>query len=216
MKDFLKKHVIFWTDRRTWLHLGVSFGLFLLSLVFTFIATRFVRSYTGYVVPDILLDNLPVVNVSFLFFQGSVIFSVVLVLILLYEPKYIPFTLESTGLFFFIRSLFMMMTHLSAPNVEYYNYIEREHHITQVLFTISSGNDLFFSGHTGYPFLLALIFWRVKKLRWFFLLCSAIGAMIVILGHLHYSIDVFSAFFIAFGIFEMSKVFFREEVSLID
>jgi hypothetical protein len=206
--------MVFWTDRRVLIHLGVSFVLFLISLFFTYAAAAYVHSYTGYVVPDILLDNLPVINVGFIFFQGAALFILILCAIGVYEPKYIPFTLESTALFFFVRSVFMVMTHLSAPNVEYYNYIEREHHISQILFTVSSGNDLFFSAHTGYPFLIALIFWKIKKLRLFFITCSLIGGVAVILGHLHYSIDVFSAFFITFGVFEMAKKFFKSEYVL--
>lgn len=215
MESFFKRHIVFWSDRKILVHLALSLGLFLLSLFFTYIAATYVHSYKGYVVPDILLDNLPVVNVALIFFQGAALFIVILCAIGVYEPKYIPFTLESTAVFFFVRSIFMVMTHLSAPNVEYYNYIEREHHVSEVLFTISSGNDLFFSAHTGYPFLLALIFWNVPKLRIFFILASIVGGAAVILGHLHYSIDVFSAFFIAFGVFEISKKFFKKEHELI-
>ncbi len=214
MENLLKKHVIFWTDRKIIFHLIVSLVLFALSLLFTYVATYMTRSYVGYVVPDILLDNLPVFNVSIIFFQAAFLFVLILVGILLYEPAFIPFTLESTALFFLVRSIFMVMTHLTAPNVEYYNYVEHEHHTKEVLFTISSGNDLFFSGHAGYPFLLAFIFWRIKKLRLFFLICSILGGTTVILGHLHYSIDVFSAFFIAFGVHEISKKWFKHEYAL--
>jgi membrane-associated phospholipid phosphatase len=71
------------------------------------------------------------------------------------------------------------------------------------------GNDLFFSGHTGAPFLLALIFWRIPPLRYLFLAWSLFFAVIVLLGHLHYTIDVLSAFFITYTIFHMSEFFFK-------
>ncbi|MDB5259838.1 MAG: superfamily C-terminal [Candidatus Nomurabacteria bacterium] len=211
MKDFLLKHKLFWTDRAVLFHLLVSVGLFVISLLLTYIATTYTKTYSQYIVPDLLLDILPVINVGIIFFQGAFIFILILVGVLFYEPKYIPFVLESTALFFFVRSLFMVMTHLTAPSVEYYNYIHHENHVKEILFTVSSGNDLFFSGHAGYPFLLALIFWQSKYLRYFFLLSSLVGAVIVILGHLHYSIDVFSAFFIAYGVFEISRFFFKKE-----
>lgn len=215
MEGFFKRHIVLWTNKKVLAHFALSFALFVLSLFFTYIATTLTRTYTGYVVPDILLDNLPVLNVGLIFFQGAALFVLLICAIGIYQPKYIPFALESTALFFFIRSLFMVMTHLTAPNVEYYNYIHSEHHVKEILFTISSGNDLFFSGHAGYPFLYALIFWHVPKMRYFFLLCSAIGATAVILGHLHYSIDVFSAFFITFGVFAIAKKFFPQEYKLI-
>jgi hypothetical protein len=76
---------------------------------------------------------------------------------------------------------------------------------------VSSGADLFFSGHTGLPFLMSLIFWENRHLRRGFLLSSVVAAVAVILGHLHYTIDVFSAFFIAYGIHVIAcKVFAKD------
>ncbi len=185
------------------------------SLFFVYFARIYTSDYIGNVVPDILLDNLPVVDVSYIFFQGAFLFFLTLIGILIWEPKYIPFTLESSALFFLVRSFFMILTHLSAPSTEYYHFIEHEHHVRQILFTISSGNDLFFSGHAGFPFLLALVFWQWKQVRYMFLASSFIGSVAVILGHLHYSIDVFSAFFIAFGVFEITKKLFKKEFLLL-
>ena len=74
-----------------------------------------------------------------------------------------------------------------------------------------SGNDLFFSGHTGLPFLLALIFWDVPLVRWISIGVSVIFGTAVLLGHLHYSIDVFSAFFITYSVFRMAQYFFAKD-----
>jgi membrane-associated phospholipid phosphatase len=79
---------------------------------------------------------------------------------------------------------------------------------------VSSGADLFFSGHTGLPFLMSLLFWENKKLRYIFLFCSVAAAVAVILGHLHYTIDVFSAFFITYGVFHISQRIFKRDYSL--
>ncbi len=51
-------------------------------------------------------------------------------------------------------------------------------------------------------------------LRWFFLIATVIGAATVLLGKLHYSIDVFSAFFITFTIFAIAKKIFRKDYEL--
>jgi hypothetical protein len=104
---------------------------------------------------------------------------------------------------------------LASPGSATYQYIYNENHVKEVWFTLQSGNDLFFSGHTGYPFLLALIFWNIPVLRYFFFLCSIAGGVVVLLGHLHYSIDVFSAFFIAYGVFEIAKKIFNKEYNLL-
>jgi hypothetical protein len=74
-----------------------------------------------------------------------------------------------------------------------------------------SGDDLFFSGHTGFPYLMALIFWNTKPLRWLFLAASIFFGGAVLLGHLHYSIDVFSAFFITYGIFNIAIRLFKND-----
>lgn len=215
MYSFLRKHRLFWTDVTIIKHLVLSIVLLSVSLCLTYIATRYLNNHGGEVVSDILLDNLPVLNVGIIFFQGAFFFLLILVGLGVYEPAYIPFTIESTALFFLVRSIFMVMTHLSPPSIEYYNYVAHEHRIPEVLFSVSSGNDLFFSAHAGYPFLLAVIFWKVPYLRYFFLVCSLIGSIAVILGHLHYSIDVFSAYFIAFGVVEISKKCFAKEHKMI-
>ena len=215
MEGFLNRHNIFWKDKATRFHILLSVILLALSLCTIYFAIDYTSDYSGYVVPDILLDNIPVVNVGFIFFQGAFIFLLAVLAIIIWLPKYIAFTLESSALFFFFRSIFMVMTHLSSPNVEYYKYIEHEHHASNVIFSVSSGNDLFFSGHAGFPFLLALVFWHSRTLRLLFLLCSLIGSVAVIFGHLHYTIDVFSAYFITFGVFEISKSLFKKEYAFL-
>ena len=216
MNELFNRHTTFWKDKEILSHMLMSVFLLMVSLLFTYIATKYTNNHSGNVVSDILLDSLPVMNVGIIFFQGAFFFLLALLGLGVFEPKYIPFTMECSALFFLIRSLFMVMTHLSPPSTEYYNYIQHEQHVPEVLFTLSSGNDLFFSAHAGYPFLLAIIFWKVKYLRYFFLLCSFIGATTVIVGHLHYSIDVFSAFFIAYGIFSIAQFFFKKEYLLLN
>ena len=182
------------------------------SIFFTYLASNYNDGYTGgYVVPDLLLDHIPIMNVSYLFFQGAFFFGLSVVAVFLFVPEAMPFTLITSALFFSTRALFMTLTHLTAPFIAHYSFIEYEHHVPQVVFSLSSGNDLFFSGHAGFPFLLALIFWNFKNIRYYFLLCSIIASCVVIVGHLHYSIDVFSAFFITFGIFEIAKRIFKKE-----
>jgi len=159
---------------------------------------------------DILLDNIPTVDVHLIYSEGAMLFIIALVVILLYEPKFIPFVLKTLAVFVVTRSFFMILTHLAPPVAQTYidptDYIQR----------LSHGDDLFFSGHTGLPFLLAMIFWKKKYLKWLFILCTLIGGVAVILGHLHYSIDVFSALFISYGIFHISKYLFAEDLKFFE
>lgn len=62
--------------------------------------------------------------------------------------------------------------------------------------------------------LMMLVFWVDRRLRYFFLAVTAVTSVAVLVGHLHYSIDVFSAYFITYGVFVLSKRFFKREYAL--
>jgi divalent metal cation (Fe/Co/Zn/Cd) transporter len=209
MKNILAKHYPLWSQKS--FLVGVIIGLIFLalSLFINYWANFYVTEHISNSVTDILLDNLPTVNVDIVFSEGAMIFLLLMILTLLYEPKCIPFTLKAIALFILIRSIFMILTHLAPPL--HGSYVDAG----DIIYKLSSGDDLFFSAHTGLPFMLALTFWGKKYLRYFFLICSVIGAASVILGHLHYSIDVFSAFFIAYGIFHLAREFFKKDYKLL-
>lgn len=63
--------------------------------------------------------------------------------------------------------------------------------------------DLFFSGHTSLPFLLFLVA-RDRSFRIAFLLLTLATGTCVILQHVHYSIDVVVAPFVAYGCFRLT------------
>ncbi len=214
MDKIINNHLLFWKRKHSVSQLTISILMLIAGVVATSFASSYTDAFTGYVVPDLILDHIPTISVGMIFFQGAAIFTFFVGLILLINPKYFPFVFETSAAFFFVRSLFMMMTHLSAPVIEYYSYMKSAPQVQQTLFTLSSGNDLFFSGHAGFPALLMFIYWRNVYLRYFFLLCSIIGAAAVLLGHLHYSIDVFSSYFIAYGIYSISKKLFHHGYNL--
>lgn len=159
-------------------------------------------------VTDIILDNIPVFNVDFIFVEGFTIFWLFIVLLQIRDPKTVPFVLKSIALFVIIRSIFISLTHIAVPPV---------HSFTDPGFLFkkfTSQDDLFFSSHTGAPFLFALIYWENKLLRNIFLVASVFFGAAVLMGHLHYSIDVFAAFFIVYGIFHIARTFFRKDYLL--
>ena len=59
--------------------------------------------------------------------------------------------------------------------------------------------------------ILALIFWDHKVLRIIFITTSVFFGIIVLMGHLHYSIDVLSAFFITYAIHHIAEVIFKRD-----
>ena len=208
-KTIFQKHKLLWPKKE--FIVSILFGLiFLIGGLFI---NNFAQIYAANNVNnpenDIILDNIPTVDVHLIYSEGAIIFVIFLIIVLLYEPKYIPFVLKSIALFLIIRSFFMVLTHLAPPTAQI--YIDP----TDFIQKFSHGDDLFFSGHTGLPFLLTLIFWNRKYLKYIFLVCTLIGGTAVILGHLHYSIDVFSALFISFGIFYIAKFLFPKNYQLI-
>jgi hypothetical protein len=207
MRALFKKHKLFWLQKPLVFSALAGFLLLAAGLFATYYANLYTVIRASNSVTDILLDNLPVVNIDFVFNEGALIFVAVLVIIALHEPRRLPFMLKSVALFLFVRSVFMTLTHLAPPPQQ--SYIDAD-----IVSKISSGDDLFFSGHAGLPFLFALIFWEGKFLRYLFIALTVVGGTSVLLGHLHYSIDVFSALFIAFGIFNAAKKIFPKSYSL--
>jgi len=207
MKNIIAKHGTLWSNRFFAISVIASLLLFAGSLFVNYRAILYSTANAGNATTDILLENLPLVNTDIVFSEGAMIFAILIAALLLIEPKTIPFALKSIALFILIRAVFVTMTHL-APYPD---------HITSDFGSMryfSAGADLFFSGHTGLPFLMALMFWENKYLRAFFIIASIIAAVAVLLGHLHYTIDVFSAYFIAFGIYHISLKFFPKDYKI--
>ena len=179
-----------------------SVGAFLISIVASSFAIAFSTDRASNSVTDLILSNTPVFNVDGIYVYGAVCLIVFIALIILAYPKRISFTLYSLALFFIVRAMFVSMTHLGpfTPNAG----SDFSATIQHMFF----GSDYFFSGHTGSPFLMALIFWREKYLRYIFLAWSVFFGAVVLLGHLHYSIDVFAAFFITFTIYHIALYLF--------
>jgi hypothetical protein len=208
MRNIFKKHKIFWSQKELIFNALVGAVFFAFSLLATYYANYFTTLHASNRATDLILDNLPVMNVDFIFAQGALIFIAIIAAIVFYEPRRIPFVLKSAALFILIRSIFVTLTHLASPLPQL--YIDN----TEFIRKFSSGDDLFFSAHTGMPFLFALMFWNDKRFRYFFIFSTIVGASAVLLGHLHYSIDVFSAFFIAYGIYHMALKFFPKDYKL--
>lgn len=189
-------------------------GLFLLLAL---LVQSYTNNYVDFVastpVGDILLDNLPTVNVGFFVVQGVLIFTLIVVFLFLIFPKYITFALKTLALFIIVRSFFVSLTHLGVnPNQLTLNPDSIGFNIYNFFYSVKT--DFFFSGHTGVPFLLAFVFWKEKFWRYSFFTVSFIFGTSMLLAHMHYSIDVFAAPFITYGIFTLAKHLFRSDFQL--
>jgi len=186
------------------------------ALVFNYFAAIYATERASAAVADIILSNIPVFDVDWIFVFGPFVFMAIMICVCLWHPKTLPFTAKSIATFVAVRSFFIMLTHLGpfpdhaiidGGTLHFLNFIS----VNPNLFLFSTGADLFFSGHTGLPFMLSLVFWKHRLIRIFCLASSVFFGIIVLLGHLHYSIDVASAFFISYTIFIMVTKIFKKD-----
>jgi len=195
------------SDRRFLFSLITAFLFLGISITTTYFSIQYVNEKASSPVTDIILSNIPVFDVDGIFIFGPVIFWVLIGLYAIaFEFKKVPFMLKSISLFVIIRAVFITLTHI-GPFPDQINT-----GVSNSFFSVfTSGSDLFFSSHTGLPFLMALVFWENKYVRWFCLLSSFFFGTIVLMAHLHYSIDVAAAFFITYTIFHLSQKCFKAE-----
>jgi hypothetical protein len=204
----LHSHKSLWKNKSFILSIAVGVVLLLSTFVINYFAGVFANNSISNSVTDIILDNTRVWDVTFFFIDGALIFWVFILVMMAFEPKRLPFTLKSLALFTAIRSAFIILTHL-APFATHLILPTKN-----LLDIFTFGGDLFFSAHTGGPFLMALIFWDYKYVRYLCLASSVLFGAVVLLGHLHYSIDVFAAFFITYSIYHMAVYFFKRDFAL--
>ena len=208
MNHIIGKHKSCWSQKSFLFSALLAFLFLASSLVFNYAADNYATKNASNSVTDIILDNIPVVDVAGIFIYGAILFTLFVVILLIKEPRQIPFIVKSIALFVFIRAIFISLTHLGP-------ILSQASQISNIIFSnLMFGPDYFFSGHTGLPFLMALSFWSNKYLRNIFLATSFIFGASALVGHYHYSIDVFAAFFISYGIFHIARWLFAKDYKL--
>ena len=157
-------------------------------------------------VTDLLLDNLPVIDLNIIFVWLFIIMIGILIFYpLFFHPKKFPYFLNLFSSLMIIRAFFIILTHLKTPAKA---IVPRFPILAENLFV---NNDSFFSGHTAMAFLGFLMFRKHNKiLGYFFLISSFLLGASSLLMHRHYSIDVFAAFFITYGTYKMGNYLFKK------
>ena len=169
------------------------------------------RSTTTYV-GDLLLDSIPVVNLNFLIIEGAFFAIVWGLWYVLSKPRSVLFSLKAVALLIIIRAVFISLTHVGihpeqiSPGLGFFDSI-------YLYLNFQSG--LFFSGHTALPFLIALVFWEKPQIRYALIALSVVMGAAVLLAHIHYSIDVFAAPFMASGIYRIPIFLFPRDYALL-
>ncbi len=207
-RELLRRHRAHWGNSFALRASFLAIVAFSASLLIEYYAIAYATASVSNPATDIILSNIPAFDVNDLYVYGLMLLTGFITFLCLTHPKRVPFVLFSLALFVVIRSFFNSLTHLAPYPIPFAPDFGTT--ITKVFF----GGDLFFSGHTGVPFLMGLLFWRETVLRYFFLLCSAFFAVVVLLGHLHYSIDVAAAFFITYTIYAIARWLFPRSHAL--
>jgi hypothetical protein len=205
--DYINHFKLHFSNKSFVRSICIALTLFALGFVLNYYAGTYANEKESLSVTDIILSNTRAHDVDGIFTFGSYLLCAIIAFLVIRKLNTLPFTIEAIALFVMIRSVFIILTHI-GPFPTHISIT------SSLLSKVSFGGDLFFSGHTGLPFLMALIYWEVPFVRNIFMVLSIAFGIIVLLGHLHYSIDVLSAFFITYGIFHIAKFIFSHDYKL--
>lgn len=182
------------------LNLTVSFLFLEAAYVTTQIAGMLATKNASNEVTDIIISNFDRVDTSLIhgnlsFFMYDLRFPLFLIFI-----KYTPFAAKALAALIFLRAFTINLTNLGMPEG-----------IVPIASNLTFGGDLFFSGHVANTFMLGLVFWHIKPLRYVFISISILFGISAVIGHYHYTIDVVAAPFFAYGVFVICKKIFKED-----
>src|SRR6202171_38668 len=130
-------------------------------------AVTYATVHASNYVTDLVLRRLGPCNVRSLCICGTFTAFAIPASLLAWRPNRLPFALKAMALFLLVRAVFVTLTHMAPSPVDpekpapFFN-------------SIFYGSDLFFSGHTGLPVLVALAFWHIPPSRPFYLAPAAV------------------------------------------
>lgn len=174
--------------------LSIVAGILLfLALILQDITSEYKHFAPHISVDDLAFSFIPMYDFSWLYY-GEVwilLFVSSIVFFKIKSSRTIPlsFIIFCFAVLFAIRSLVLVPTGVGTPM----NQIIPSGYEFGIVHYLQ--NDMFFSGHTSTPFLLALLFWKTPWARYFFLAFTVLMAYSVLSMRIHYSIDVIGAIF---------------------
>jgi membrane-associated phospholipid phosphatase len=192
-----------WQERR--FRNKTIIALLLVAIILTLLPTffAFIEKREGMVLQDYVLDAIPAIDVSIPTFV--IIWStVLLVFFRIYQnPKLFLVIAYGFILMCLARVLTISMLPLNPPA----GLIVLKDPIANIAYGgngIFITKDLFYSGHTGNMFLFFLCLER-KWDKIFALTASFLVGILVMIQHIHYSIDVIAAFIFTYFIYLGAK-----------
>lgn len=204
------------TGWRSWLknkrnQLEFFITLFAGMLVLTFIPDFFnyVESRNGVVFEDVILNLFNPVDLTWPIFSIIYLSLICAFVSIINKPAKLIFAIQFYLLLMVVRMTSMYFVPLDPPP----GIISLADPFIQLITTGEVlQKDLFFSGHTATLFFLFLISDKII-LKKFFLIATAVVAIMVILQHVHYTIDVFAAPFFAYSTYRLILLI-RQKINL--
>ena len=184
-------------------------GLVILALIFMALPFFFqaIEARNGYFFADLFLQWLPAYNVSVAVFFLIWSCCLILVLRIFRDPMIMLVTLWAYNGVTLLRMACIGLISLNPPAGlipmadPITNQFYGAHYIT---------HDLFFSGHTTTVFLIFLCL-KKKKDRLYALFASVILGLLLLIQHVHYTVDVIAAPVFTYAVFRLALLFTEKE-----
>jgi len=160
---------------------------------------NFIEQREGVVLSDPILMAYNPVDLTWLTFTLIYLSLFFFIVTMVNKPDKLLIALQAYSLMVIFRTIAMYLTPFEAPETSlllddpFVQLFGQGEILTK---------DLFFSGHTGTLFLLFLLA-ENRTMKYIFLLFTLTVGTAVLLQHVHYSVDVFVAPFIAFGAYRI-------------
>lgn len=200
MKNFLKNWKLHLNSPIRIINFIFTFLLLVLILMFYSEFLLYIEMRSGFAFTDPLLSLFEPVDYTYLLFSLMYGMILVVLVIQLFEPQKFIILIRAYVFLLIFRALGMMFLPLEAPVTM---IILKDPLIEYFGTGQTLTKDLFFSGHTATSFLLYFSIEK-KYIKFILLIAAFIVAILVLVQHVHYTIDVIAAPFFAYAAFQMS------------
>lgn len=180
--------------------------LIILILVIISLPTFFnyIEQRKGAYLHDLILQHIPAADVSLLTFLIIWSMSGLVIIRCIQRPSFALLMLMSFTLLCLARMVSITMVPLDPPD----GLIRLNDPLTSLVYGGKDKfitKDLFFSGHTSNMFIMYLCLEK-RSDKIFALLASLLVAILVLIQHVHYTVDVLFAFIFTYLIFRIGKL----------
>lgn len=190
--------------RRKFIVSAIALIIIILSLPSFF---EYIEKREGTYLHDLVLQVIPAADVSIPTFLIIWTISGLVIVRMIQNPAFALLMLASFTLLCIARMVSITLVPLNPPD----GLIRLNDPLTSLIYGGKDKfmtKDLFFSGHTSNMFLMCLCL--TKKIDKYLALMATIAVgLLVLVQHVHYTIDVLAAFLFTYIIYRISKIIIR-------